>query len=279
MKIKATEMERMFCMSPNGIRLYEKNGIIMPQRSGAGAYRTYGADEIWAMGFGIQYRRYGFSMPETAELMGGADELAQLEAMTRQTDELEKEIDRLMSVRRSLKTHVERAHHAQELLNSCAVEIKPAMYFLATRRGEQFIDEKTHERIGEWIDRYAPHLSTSTVLDGAYITQPDFDREPLSGVVVDAEIALELGLLSSEHLTYMPPKNCVVTGIRMDGSDIPLRSTIERVREYAKAQGIVLHRGGMIRWIQCIRKEERLVTYGLLWVPLEEEEARTGVMR
>ena len=41
MKVKASGMERMFGMSPNGIRLYEKQGVIRPQREESG-YRTYG---------------------------------------------------------------------------------------------------------------------------------------------------------------------------------------------------------------------------------------------
>ena len=279
MRIKASDMERMFRMSPNGIRLYEKNGIISPERSGSGSYRTYGENEMQAMGFGVQLRRYGFSMPETAELLGGADEAAQLSAMQRQTDVLETEIDRLMRVRKSLKANIQRAMRAKELLNVCAEEVKPAMYFLRTRRGEQFIGEDVHEQIGEWVDRYAPHLSTATVLAGRSIMDPDFECEPLFGVAVDAEVALELGLLASENLTYMPPKQCVVTAVKMEGGEIRLDETLHRVRAYALERGVKLHRGGVIRWVQCVRKGEQLITLGLLWVPLEEEEARAGIMR
>ena len=48
MKVKASGMERMFGMSPNGIRLYEKQGVIRPQREESG-YRTYGVTELLAM--------------------------------------------------------------------------------------------------------------------------------------------------------------------------------------------------------------------------------------
>ena len=68
MKVKASGMERMFGMSPNGIRLYEKQGVIRPQREESG-YRTYGATELMAMGFGVQCRSSGFTLPQTAALM------------------------------------------------------------------------------------------------------------------------------------------------------------------------------------------------------------------
>ena len=98
MKVKASGMERMFGMSPNGIRLYEKQGVIRPQREESG-YRTYGVTELLAMGFGVQYRRYGFTLPQTASLMDGGDAAEQLSALRARTDEMELEIERMMRER------------------------------------------------------------------------------------------------------------------------------------------------------------------------------------
>ena len=42
----------------------------------------------------------------------------------------------------------------------------------------------------------------------------------------------------------------------------------------ARAEG-----GGMIRWLQCLREGDTLVTTGLLYAPLLEDEARAGEMK
>ena len=56
MRIKATQMERIFGMSQNGIRLYEKNGILRLERREGSSYRLYGPEEMLAMGSGVQLR-------------------------------------------------------------------------------------------------------------------------------------------------------------------------------------------------------------------------------
>lgn len=278
MKVKASGMERMFGMSPNGIRLYEKQGVIRPQREESG-YRTYGVTELLAMGFGVQYRRYGFTLPQTASLMDGGDAAEQLSALRTRTDEMELEIERMMRERKSLKTQIARAERAQRLMDACETDVKPAMYFLATRRDEQFVCGDADALIGGWVERYAPHLSAALLLDGPYMTREDFDRTPLSGAAVDAEVALELGLMPSQHMTYLPPKRCVVTGVRMEDAHADLSGPVARVRGYAQAQGIGLQGGGMIRWLQCLREGDTLVTTGLLYAPLLEDEARAGEMK
>ena len=275
MKVKASGMERMFGMSPNGIRLYEKQGVIRPQREESG-YRTYGATELMAMGFGVQYRRYGFTLPQTAALMDGGDQLSVLRA---RTDEMELEIERMMRERKSLRTQIARTERAQRLLAACETDVKPAMYFLATRRGEQFVSSQTEEMLGDWVARYTPHLSGAMLLDGPYFLDTAFDRAPMSGVAVDAEVALELGLMPSQHMTYLPPKHCVVTGVRMEDAQIDLTEPVARVRAYAAAQGIALHSGGMIRWVQCMRENGALVTTGLLYAPLLADEEKAGEMK
>lgn len=278
MKIKASGMERMFGMSPNGIRLYERQGVISPRREESG-YRTYGATEMLAMGFGVQFRRFGFTLPQSAALINGEDGEAQLSTLRARSDEMELEIERLMRERKSLRKQIRRAERARALQGRCEVDVKPAMYFLATRRGERFVQGQTEGQIGDWVERYSPHLSAAMLLDGPYFTQEGVEQEPLSGVALDAETALELGLLSSRQMTYLPPKRCVVTGVRMTDAQPELQEAVVRVTAYARDNGICLHAGGMIRWAQCIRERGRLVTTGLLYAPLQADEDSLGEMR
>ena len=277
-RIKATDMERMFRMSANGIRLYEKHGIIKPQREEGSAYRVYGEPEMQAMGCAVQFRRYGFTMPQTAQLLGGMDEARQRSAMAERVDALELEIERLTRVRRSLRTHQRRARYAEQLLGSCVVEDKPAMYFLASQRGGSLVGGGAGDMAGEWIDRYAPHLSAAMLLDGPYFTQDGYDRPPLGGVAVDAEMALELGLCPSPDVSYLPPKPCILTGVR-DEPGLGLDAAVERVRRYARDNGLILHAGGLVRLVQCVRRGDRLVTTGLLWARLEQDDRRFGEMK
>lgn len=278
MRIKATQMERIFGMSQNGIRLYEKHGILRLERREGSSYRLYGPEEMLAMGCGVRLRRYGFTMQETGELLGGMDEDGQMHAFEAREEAIAGEIERLLRVRKSLRTQVRRIRQAERLLDACALEEKPAMYFLGTLRDGRPTDEGMIDMLSQWVDAYAPHLSAAMLLDGPYLTRTDYHEPPLLGVAVDADVALELGLRAGHQMLYLPPKPCVVTAVRYAAGD-SLEPAFERVRRYARENGHRLHAGALIRQVQCVRRGEHNVQTGLLYAPLDGDERQFGAIR
>ena len=100
------------------------------------------------MGCGVQLRGYGFTMQETGELFGGTDESGQLHALEAREEALTGEIERLLRVRKSLRTQVARIRQAECLLDACTLEEKPAMYFLGTLRGDSVAEITAYLRAG-----------------------------------------------------------------------------------------------------------------------------------
>ena len=189
------------------------------------------------MGCGVQLRGYGFTMQETGELFGGTDESGQLHALEAREEALTGEIERLLRVRKSLRTQVARIRQAECLLDACTLEEKPAMYFLGTLRGDSPVDESMIDTLSRWVEAYAPHLSAALLLDGPYLTRTDYHEPPLQGVAVDADVALELGLRASRQMLYLPPKPCVVTAVRYAVGDSlePAFDRVEAVRAGKRA--------------------------------------------
>lgn len=183
--------------------------------------------------------------------------------------------ERLRRVRAGMLRETARARRAQALLERCALEEKPAMYFLSCRRGEEGVGSP--EQLGEWMECYAPHLCAAALLDGPYFLREDYDREPLSGVAIDAEVALALGLRQSEQVVYLPPKLCVVTAVRSDKAwDID--AAAQRIRRYAQEKGVALFGGGLLCVAQCVREHGRLVMTSIIWAPLRQDERTFGSM-
>lgn len=278
MKIKATEMEKIFGMSQNGIRLYEKSGILRLARRKDSGYREYGPEEMLAMGNGVQLRRYGFSMQEAGALMGGSDEAEQLRALEAREEAIERDMERLMRVRKSLRTHTARIRQAERLMDSCVLAEKPAMYFLGTLRDGRAEGEDMTEGLAQWVERYSPHMSAAVLLDGPYLTDEGYRKPPLLGVAVDADAALELGLYASSHMLYLPPKPCVVTAVRFAMGD-SLEPAFERIRRFAREKGCQLHAGALIRQVLCVRREGKNVQTGLMYAPLAGDERQFGGIR
>ena len=67
-----SDLSRITGMSIEGIRKYEKEGIIAPQRSENGQYRIYDYLDITSMMRFRMYRALGFSLKETGELINDA---------------------------------------------------------------------------------------------------------------------------------------------------------------------------------------------------------------
>lgn len=271
-------MEKMFNLSANGIKLYEKSGILKPRRCEQGHYRQYDQNEMQAMGCALQYRGYGFSIQDTAQLLNEMNDAQKMQTLSDQADRLESQIDHLIMVRKSLKEHTRRAEHAFELLDSCVVEEKPAMYFLCSQRGSDFSNNAAPEMTGDWIARYAPHLSAASLLDGPYFTDATYNKPPQLGVAVDAHVAISLGLSTSKYVTYLPPMRCVVTAICSPSRTPDIEPTRARVMAYAKANGLTLHAGGFSRLVLCERSGRDMMTLGLLWAPIEHDKSNLGDM-
>lgn len=278
-RIKASEMQQMFNLSANGIKLYEKHGILRPRRAADGNYRLYGQHEMQAMGCSLQYRHYGFSIQQTARLLTQSSEQEQIGALQARAAQIDDEIDRLYKIRKSLCLHAQRAAHALELLSDCAVEEKPAMYFLGSQRGKSFSSKAAPSMIGGWIKRYAPHLSAAILLDGPYFVDPSFAREPLSGVAVDAEMAISLGLQQSEFVTYLPPKQCVVTAFRTRSIPFDFSEARARIFSYARAHQLSMHGGGLCRLALSARDGDGMTDLMLLWAVIQHDERQFGEMR
>ena len=73
MKYKIGEVSRLPGISSEGLRLYERNGVISSEKDSDNGYRYYRHLDISALIRSRTYRNYGFSMKETAQLLNMAD--------------------------------------------------------------------------------------------------------------------------------------------------------------------------------------------------------------
>lgn len=279
MKVKASEMEKLFGLSPNGIKLYEKQGIISPERL-HNDYRLYGERELMSMGYAIQLRRFGFSMQETSHLMTQEDFEGQEEAFLQRADELEREIDTLIRMRKTLLASANEGRYARGLLGRLEVKNSPAAYFLGLRREEQWLSKDAITQSRAWIEAYSPHTFSAILLDGPYfIEEKAYTAPPQYGLYVPGAVALELGFLPSRLVTYLVPKPCLTTAFITRYESPRYEKEIQMVKDYAQKEGLSLQGGGIITITKCIRDEEGLLCLCLMRVPLLAEEDAFGTIR
>ena len=102
MKLKGTDLERIFGLSTNAVKYYEKNGILAPQRNPENRYRIYSQEDMQLLGSAQQLRHFGFSVEEAAAMMRSVPE-KQGAALKRKEQEITDELERLAMIRDELR--------------------------------------------------------------------------------------------------------------------------------------------------------------------------------
>lgn len=89
---KVSDLQHWLGMSESGIRLYEKEGIITPGRNKENGYRQLNISDGDKMFQSRIYTGYGFSLRETADMLGRADFDGQYNSLEKQEDQIQEEM-------------------------------------------------------------------------------------------------------------------------------------------------------------------------------------------
>lgn len=279
MKLRNADIESMFGLSTNGVKLYEKQNIIRPMRQPGNQYRVYGFDDMQTLGYAAQYRRFGFSLQAAANLINEGSEEGQLDALLQRAESIENEIESLRRMRKTLSENIRLGKEALSLTNTCRMGRSPSLYFLGLRRDDEYLAPQSREEMGLWMTAYSPHTLSAILFDGPYLIQPDYDRAPQYGVAVPAAAALELGPRLSPEVTLTHPKPCIETAFQINYDQPVFSSVLERVRLFAAENSLSLQGGGIALITSCLRHNGRLRCTCLFWAPLCESESQYGVLR
>ena len=92
-------------------------------------------------------------------------------------------------------------------------------------------------------------------------------------------MAISLGLQQSEFVTYLPPKQCVVTAFRTRSIPFDFSEARARIFSYARAHQLSMHGGGLCRLALSARDGDGMTDLMLLWAVIQHDERQFGEMR
>ena len=70
MRYKIGDLAKLFNLSTESIRHYERQGLIHPQKAEGSSYRYYQAWDMAVLSACRQYRALGFTLEESADMLG-----------------------------------------------------------------------------------------------------------------------------------------------------------------------------------------------------------------
>ncbi len=272
MNFRIGTIARLLGMSPEGVRLYEREGILRPRRGeGDGAYRTYQHLDLTALLRARGYHNLGFSTSETADLLNAADPGEVTEQYALREKSLEREIrwkELLLQNLRETRTLI---GEARASLGEVRPGVRPALYrFPFIRDGEFLLDREQEKVFSQWA-RHTPLVFTTHSNDWEALQAGRTQATSALGVFADQAEELGLDLTFAE---FCPPCPCLRTITWEEGEEqfqplICLAPLLAYLEEHpAQVAGSPISRTFL-----SFNKRECYTRYREVWLPVQESPA------
>lgn len=269
MNFRIGTIARLLGMSPEGVRLYEREGILRPRRGeGDGAYRTYQHLDLTALLRARGYRNLGFSSRETADLLNAATPGEVTAQYTLREESLEEEIRWKELLLQNLRETQALIAEAQNSLGAVRPGVRPAMYRFPFIRDGEFLLNREQERVFSQWARRTPLVFTTHSNDWEALRAGRTQATSALGIL--AGQAEELGLdLSFAELC--PPCPCLRTITEERGEEYfqPL-ACLAPLLAYVEEHHIPAAGSPISRTFLSFNKRECYTRYREVWLPVAE---------
>lgn len=190
-----SDLSRITGMSIEGIRKYEKEGIIAPQRSENGQYRIYDYLDITSMMRSRMYRALGFSLKETGELINDASlEQARIQ-LEQKKGEIAREEELLLLKRKLLEEMIEELAETENSLGKISICKMPAYYRIEFSKNGEIQRKAPALKLVRQRMEYMPFVHVSTRYSG---------KDTFGGVAIRDTYASFFHIAESDQVQYIP---------------------------------------------------------------------------
>ena len=156
-------------LSPEGLRYYERKGIIHPQRDPDSGYRYYGFSDTLAISTCRKMRSWGYTLDEASDLLKDQSFEEQKRSLKEHERSLEKELERQKLILERLKESETVISDSLDHLEIPQETVIPDLFFLPTRIEEETIrNSDLLKQINSW-NRLQPFPSVVLLNDGKQI--------------------------------------------------------------------------------------------------------------
>lgn len=236
MLYKIGDMARLLGISKEALRLYERRGMIKAIRDEETGYRYYEPLDMTSLIRCRSYRRYGFTMNETTDLMTTKS----LDFVVKKYKEREEALEKSIFWDQKMLEYLRYIRGVAETIPTdymqCRVEQSPPLYRFEYMSGSVLsLTERTWPLFSTWMDK-VPFAALSIVWSLAAMLE---DRTSVTaGLCIPAEVAVPLEFYLGEPVQYFPARKCVYTLASEDRNRFDTPSSFRHVREYMAREGL-----------------------------------------
>lgn len=255
-------------ISPEGLRLYERSGILDAQREAGGSYRKYGHLDITALIRARSYHNCGFSLKQTQSLLN-SDDLSQVQSLYEEKlADLEQELVRKQATLSCLQELHQLTCAIPQLLGSITRCVRPELYRLEFMAGDQLLLTPGEcKEFGRWVDLTpfsfpAQRTSWQALLEGR--------DESVSAIGIFRQYAELFGLpLCSRAIRY-EATSCLYTVVQLCGEQASATEYLAPLLAYVQEHGLTVTGDPIARTFLSMNKRNHYTRYRQIWLPIQE---------
>lgn len=272
---KIGTLAKRFGITPQALRFYEKQGLLLPAREGEGMNRRYQSRNLKWLYSIRRYHDLGYSLEETLALFS-CESVKELDAMAAEKEsETRRELEFLERRLAALRRQREDLGRIGRLFHGCEVVEMPRLWLLVDQEGQDVnLDPTLQDEVQEWM-RFLPWVYAASVIEGRLLWDPEAAGERKSGFCVEETVAESLGMTQGAHTRTVGGCRAVHTVSSLEHPNTTPEELLGHALRYAGEQGMEV--GAAVG--RCLAKtgEDRcredllpLSVYYEYWLPIVE---------
>ena len=265
------KIAKCFNMSDEGVRIYEKRGLVHPDVKNDSKIRTYDNMDFTMLLYSRVYKKCDFTLREV-EKITREDSLEDIQKRYEQKirqkqKELEEEkrrLERMQDIEMGIR-------QVMQLLGQCEIGTFPGLYRLEFMHKGSYLEQEDAELsrlVSQWID-FSPCTMISTRYDREEVFSGEKIKLANAGLGMECKYAKSLGVEENQYVRYWPPCKAVHTIMAADNNQ--LVPDMEYIVQYVKERNLTVIGDAVTLGIVNLNFDTTFTRYFHLWLPIKED--------
>lgn len=265
---KLKDLRGLFSLSQNGIRLYERAGIISLPRNSQNNYRSATLTDAVKMCDAFDLTHYGIRLKDAGKLVSSGGVGEEIDALRSRADELDREIRELIDNKASLEERAYLLMQYERNPHACEVVDDADWWFVNLHDQEVTITDGYEDAVEWW--RYAPLVCAGLIvsLDGE-----GNGISAMHGPMATGHDVARFHLPTGHAIRACTAgRKCLAAFVSFPMEQLPTRQTYAPAFDYARNRGLTLDATRVLhRLLRCHDEDGVAMRVDRVYFPLEEE--------
>lgn len=267
-EIKA--MAKCFNMSDEGIRIYEKRGLVYPDVSEDSKKRTYDVMDFTMLLYSRVYKKYGFTLKEVEHIVNDCS-IQEIEAlMQQQIRKKQEEISQLQLTISCMQDVMDGIRQCDTLLGRCEIAPFPGLYRLEFMNSHNYLGDHDPDLlalISRWTN-YSPVTMISSRYPVEEIMRDGTPVTCFAGMGMLPKYAELLSVKENDYVSFYPPCEQAVH-IILSPDNTQLIADMQCISAFIRDHQLPVTKDAVTLGIVNNHFSTIFTRYFHLWIPLE----------